>query len=175
MKWRWCSQGHDMLEKWENVDCHWWRTLQLDVNHINILWLNCRQCCIIRNHMSDTLAHTLTSSLFWHIVPYLSKHTHSCLPCPSDGIVKKVNLWRVLSAAEIIHFDESVHILKVSSLKPFGGMDVLLDMKEMLHKSPLLSNTDGASRHISLNRKLVENDNRCWWCYHEGHLTLSEV
>lgn len=47
--------------------------------------------------------------------PYLSKHTPSCVPCPSDGIVKKVSLWRVLSAAKIIHCDESVHILKVST------------------------------------------------------------
>lgn len=62
-------------------------------------------------------------------VPYLSKHTHSCVPCPSDGILKKVNLWRVLSATKIIHFDESVHILEVSSFKPFGGFDFHLDMK----------------------------------------------
>lgn len=47
--------------------------------------------------------------------PYLSKHTPSCVACPSDGIVKKVSLWRVLSAAKIIHCDESVHILKVST------------------------------------------------------------
>lgn len=62
-------------------------------------------------------------------VPYLSKHTHRCVPCPSDGILKKVNHWRVLLSAKIIHLDESVHILKVSSLKPFGGINFHLDMK----------------------------------------------
>lgn len=89
-------------------------------------------CIVLCHNVTTCAAHLHTHSLHHPpgiSAPYLSKHTHSCVPCLSDGILKKVNLWRVLSAAKIIHFDESVHILKVSSLKPFGGIDFHLDMK----------------------------------------------
>lgn len=52
-------------------------------------------------------------------VPYLSKHTHGCVPCPNDGILKKVNLWKALPTTKIIHFDESVHIDTSVILKAF--------------------------------------------------------
>lgn len=111
----------------KRADCQCWRTVQLNIIHINVLWQNCAVLYVTACEM-----HLHTCSLHHPpgiSVPYLSKHTHSCVPCPSDGIPKKVNLWRVLSAAKIIHFDESVHILKVSSLKPFRGFNFYLDMK----------------------------------------------
>lgn len=126
MKRSWRSQGHYMPEKREKAGCHWWRTLQLNVIHTNV----CRETMdSTMSYLTTCEAHLHTHSLH-HLpgisVSYLSKHTHSCVACPSDGILKKVNLWRVLSVTKIIHFDESVHIFKVSSLKPFGGMTFTL-------------------------------------------------
>lgn len=120
MEWRWCSQGHYVSDKWH---CHQWQTLRnkCKSNKHPVA----TQSTALRTwqpHVTHRRAHTLFMILDI-LVPYLWKHTHACVPCPTDGIVKKVNPWRVLWAAQIIHFDESVHILGVSTLKPFGGMD----------------------------------------------------
>ena len=64
----------------------------------------------------------------------------------------------MLSAAKIVHFDKSVHILKVSSSEPFGRIGVLLDTEKTLHISSPLAGTDGALRQIGLEMKFAEND-----------------
>lgn len=113
-----------------------------------------------------TACQICTSSPSWCSVsvPYLSKHTHICVSCPRDGIPNKVNLWRVLLAAKIIHFDECVHIYTSVILKAFH-----LDVKKAFHRSSVLCRDWWAKNTQVWIENLFRITRWCiGWCYNEG-------
>lgn len=85
-----------------SVSCD--RPFKINVNQTNILWLKrWRRRAPARSlasRMSAARAHARFMILEAHYPPYLSKHTHrralARVPRPTDGILRKVNLWRVL-------------------------------------------------------------------------------
>lgn len=95
MKWRQRSQGYYVADEWL---CQLWQTLQnkCKSNKHPVA----EETTSLAGRMSGAHAHAGFMILAAHYPPYLSKHTHARVlarvPRPTDGILRKVNLWRVL-------------------------------------------------------------------------------
>lgn len=100
MKWRRRSQGYNASDEWL---CQLWQTLQNKCKsnkHPVAKEMTAPRARSLASRMSAARAHARFMILEAHYPPYLSKHTHrralARVPRPTDGILRKVNLWRVL-------------------------------------------------------------------------------
>lgn len=99
LKWSFISQALKVTTCQMNVSVSCGRPFKINVNQTNVLWLKRRRHrARARSLAARRDAHARFMILAAHYPPYLSKHTRALarVPRPTDGILRKVNLWRVL-------------------------------------------------------------------------------